>query len=71
MKFSEWLTKEDLTYRAAEKRSKGKLTDAAIWRLANGTRSPSWASLMVILTMTKGEVTPNDFVQRWPGGAKP
>jgi hypothetical protein len=70
MKLSEWLEQEGLTLRAAEKRFRRKLTFGAIAHLANGTRNPEWETLLLILHTTKGQVTPNDFVKKWPKGAK-
>lgn len=72
MTLSDWLEREGLTLRAAEKRFGGRMTFSAIGALANGTRNPQWDSLLLILKVTKGAVTPNDFVPKgkWPREAR-
>ena len=68
MTLSELLKQEGLSLRAAEKRFRRRLTYGAIGLLANGDRNPEWATLLLILRVTKGAVTPNDFLRAkdWP-----
>ena len=47
------------------------LSPAGLYRVRDGSRMPSWPTMEKLLKASKGRVTPNSFVRKWPKGMPP
>ena len=61
MKFKEWFDAQDLTQAALGQRL--HITQGRVWQLLTGG-TPSWALAARIQDVTKGQVAPNDWLEK-------